>query len=81
MILSAIVILVAFVAVCLVILGALGVWMRDEHPPIWLPPEPRHVTQIRQVNEPLVYDWEKQDAEWLAKFLEEHADDARRPPD
>ena len=74
-------IVAVFCVVVVIICGALGVWMRDEHPPIWLPPEPRHVTQIRQVNESLVYDWEKQDAEWLAKFLEEHADDARRPPD
>lgn len=76
MILSALFILAVFLVVVVILCGALGVWMRDEHPPIWLPPEPRHVNEL-----PLVYDWEKQDAEWLAKFLEEHTDDARRPPD
>jgi hypothetical protein len=80
-ILSALFILAVFLVVVVILCGALGVWMRDEHPPIWIPPEPRHVREIQAVNEPLAYDWEKQDAEWLAKFLEEHTDDARRPPD
>lgn len=77
MILSAMFIFAVFVVVCLIVLGAIGVWMRDEHPPLWLPPEPRHVGTPK----PGPYDQELEDELWLSDFLSEHTDDTRRPPD
>ena len=76
MILYGMFIVAVFCLVGVIVCGALGAWMRDEHPPVWIPPEPRHVGTPK----PGAYDWQRDDEEWLAKFLEE-ADDARRPPD
>ena len=50
-------VLFAFTVVCLVILGGLSVWMRDEHAPTWIPPEPRRIEP-----HPGPYDWSDDDA-------------------
>ena len=78
MIVYGVLVIVVFVLVALVLLGAVSVWTRDEHPPIWLPPEPRHVRKV-----PPVYDQDAVDLEdelAVARLLEE-ADDARRASD
>ena len=51
---------VIFGAVVLILflvgLGALSVWMRDEHAPTWIPPEPTRIDP-----RPGPYDWDDGD--------------------
>ena len=52
----ALAVMVTFGIVCLVILGGLSVWMRDEHAPTWIPPEPSRIEP-----HPGPYDWDDVD--------------------
>ena len=60
---------IALIALIFVVLGGISVWTHDEHPPLWIPPEPSGVKKL-----PPVYDQEREDAEWVERFIEETRD-------
>jgi hypothetical protein len=71
MILNWILLIVALAFLSFVALGAVSVWFRDEHEPIWTPPEP---TRIRP--KPMPYDWNHDPDRYRQEYDAEIDDDA-----